>query len=712
MFDGEQSPSLAERYRPRKFEDVIGQEAAVAYLERQARERTGRSVLLYGPSGCGKTSLAEIYATALLCQRSSGEPCLRPDCPDCMECRRRCHPNWRGTREGTVDDLAFARAINADVDTESFGGGRLVILIDQAHQLSGRAFDVLHDRMERPLGKVTFILCTTDIDGIPQRARSLFRLLEVGPVAVASRLVLLRNICEKEGFTHRESTLDLFARRAGGHVRQMIQDLEGLAEQGTITLEQVRTFYEADGAHQISLYIERLLYKASLEQQMQALDAWDALPERKLSGIEAYLAELFGTEVLRVGRRGTILDLAGFVDQGLVVRQFIARGERLGMAPRRFCQEVLRFWAPAGIASDATLVRKISEFDELLNGPEGLRSLSGTPSLVPGRRKLPFRTTPNFSAEREGSDRRDYATRTPPSGAGYLSVKQVRDLWEAASFLVQMFGLFLNTRISIRHGRLGIDDPRKVGPFLTSLMHELRMLINDRAASTECPEPFHWLYVNEHSPTDGAITHVVATVPMEAGDIGTWLSDRFLPHHLESSCPTGAVTVRRSVVRDGEHFARHLQLVRLVCRGVDPNYTVSIRNGVGITTRIPLIERIGVPRKLRGQIGRRFGAKRFNVSRLIGPEARREASGDLPPLSAFADRSCLNLDSGWEVAENQYRQKLNAERAAAEAKLDLDWPADGGELALRRREAELQRFREAWSHGVEARKRNRPGNRR
>jgi len=69
MFDGEQSPSLAERYRPRKFEDVIGQEAAVAYLERQARERTGRSVLLYGPSGCGKTSLAEIYATALLCQK-------------------------------------------------------------------------------------------------------------------------------------------------------------------------------------------------------------------------------------------------------------------------------------------------------------------------------------------------------------------------------------------------------------------------------------------------------------------------------------------------------------------------------------------------------------------------------------------------------------------------------------------------------------------
>jgi hypothetical protein len=240
-------------------------------------------------------------------------------------------------------------------------------------------------------------------------------------------------------------------------------------------------------------------------------------------------------------------------------------------------------------------------------------------------------------------------------------------------------------------------------------MHELRMLINGRAASAECPEPFHSLYVHEYSPTDGAITHVIATIPLVAGDVETWLRERFLPHHLESSCATGAVTVRRSAVREGEFFVRHLQLIRLLCRGVDPTHMVSIRNKGGLATKVPLIERIGVPRKLRGQIGRRFGAKRFNVSRLIGPEARREASGDLPALSAFAERSWLSLDSGWEIAEFQYRQKVNGERAAAEAQLDLDWPADAGELAQGRREAELQRFRVVWSQGAEARKRNRPG---
>jgi hypothetical protein len=72
------------------------------------------------------------------------------------------------------------------------------------------------------------------------------------------------------------------------------------------------------------------------------------------------------------------------------------------------------------------------------------------------------------------------------ASSGECGSKQVRDLWEAASFLVQMYGLFLNTRITIRYGRLGIDDPSKAGPLLTSLMHELRMLITGRAASAGC----------------------------------------------------------------------------------------------------------------------------------------------------------------------------------------------------------------------------------
>lgn len=62
------------------------------------------------------------------------------------------------------------------------GGGKLVIIIDQAHLLSKRAFDSPRDRMERTPPNVTFILCTTEIDGVPESARPLFRQLEIGSV--------------------------------------------------------------------------------------------------------------------------------------------------------------------------------------------------------------------------------------------------------------------------------------------------------------------------------------------------------------------------------------------------------------------------------------------------------------------------------------------------------------------------------------------------
>ena len=328
--------------------------------------------------------------------------------------------------------------------------------------------------------------------------------------------------------------------------------------------------------------------------------------------------------------------------------------------------------------------------------------------LVPARRKLPSRAAQNHSVETEGSGRHSDAG--PAAGAGYLSLKQVRELWEAASFLVQMHGLFLNTRISIRYAPLRIDDPHKIGPFLTSLMHELRMLVNGRAATEQCPQPFHWLFVHEHSPTVGFRTLIAASVPMEAGNIGTWLRDDYLPRHLGFVPPPGALSIGRVAMRNGEHFARHLQLLRLLCRGLDPEYEIPLRSNDGITAPVALIERIGVPRRLRDQIGRGFGAQRYSSSRLIAPGARRAAAtGDLAPLSAFKEQSWLHLDTGWEISEYEYREKLKAERAAAEAELDREWPAQGGELAQKRRDAEFERFRKAWLEAAAARERNRPG---
>jgi hypothetical protein len=161
--------------------------------------------------------------------------------------------------------------------------------------------------------------------------------------------------------------------------------------------------------------------------------------------------------------------------------------------------------------------------------------------------------------------------------------------------------------------------------------------------------------------------------------------------------------------KDGE-FARHLHLLRILCRGLDPQYEISIRDRDAYIKRTALIELLGVPSRIRAQIGRAFGAQRYSVSRLIGSSARRKAlDGDLPPLSAFKEEAWLAVDTGWEIDEFNYRRKLEVERAQAEAELDRDWPVSEGDLALRRKSVEFERLNQIWEDQAEARRRNRPG---
>lgn len=711
--------SLAERHRPRLFRDVVGHDQARVYLQEQARQRKGRSVLLHGPHGCGKTSLAEIYAAALFCHARSGEPCSEDRlCRDCRECQTRSHPNWRGTvRQDLTDAAAFLREVKADVKTEAWGGGWLVIAIDGADRLSEENFDALHDRLERTAPKVTYVLCAKTLENVPERTQSLFHCIPILAPGVAARCHLLERVCAKEGLVVEAGALDLLARSTRASLRWALCDLEAIASEGDVTLARVRSFYGLDGAHAIERYAAALIIEPSYHAQVAALDAWKASPRAKLAALEAYFADLFTTDILKLrSRQGASTLVDRLEERAVVTAGLIERAERLAMNPRVLFENVASFWAAPATVSDLWLLGRVSQFDELLNGPGGPSHIMSGDSkgglLLPRRRRrLPARVSAPATAT--DATKAGSAGHQMVRGTERISLDQVRAIWDAGSFLVQKYGLFLNTRLTLRWNVLGVTDAGEVGRRLTKLLHEMRMVV-DGAASQERSEPFHWIYVHETNLRGERLTHVAASLPLSARGVGRWLREDYLPHNLGRRCPPLGAILRRGPDVDpndpnpDRQFARHLQLLRLLCRSLDPALPITVVEDGESIERMALIDRLGVRPALRQPIGPRFGAQRYGPSRLIAPKARHRAE-DLKVLSAFDKGPWDALVTGWEWAEHAYRRRLTRQREEAEAMIDAEWPESEEPLGQSRREAEQKRFRDAWAGEEKTRDMKRPG---
>jgi DNA polymerase-3 subunit gamma/tau len=213
---------LARKWRPRRFDQLVGQEHVVRALSNAlATGRLHHAYLFTGTRGVGKTTLARILAKCLNCVPGV----TATPCGECAACREIDSGRF-------VDLIELDAASNTGVDNmreilenaqyAPTAGRYKVYIIDEVHMLSKSAFNAMLKTLEEPPGHVIFVLATTDPHKVPVTVLSRclqFNLKQMPPGHVAGHL---KNVLEAEAVPFEPGALNLLARAAAGSMRDAL----------------------------------------------------------------------------------------------------------------------------------------------------------------------------------------------------------------------------------------------------------------------------------------------------------------------------------------------------------------------------------------------------------------------------------------------------------------------------------------------------------
>ena len=269
---------VARRYRPRGFEELVGQEHVGRALKNAIEtNRVGHAYLFTGARGVGKTSTARIFAKAL--NNPSG-PSATPD----NECDTAQAIDSGedvdvieidGASNRGIDEI---RSLRANVGVRPSRSRYKIYIIDEVHMLTQAAFNALLKTLEEPPEHVKFIFCTTDPEKIPITVLSRCQRFDFAPVEVTKIVQRLREIVTSESAAADDAALELIARRAAGSMR----DSQSLLEQvlsfsnGELKAEQVHAILgtaDDDRLHALAKAMSDRDAASALKQMDEAIDA-------------------------------------------------------------------------------------------------------------------------------------------------------------------------------------------------------------------------------------------------------------------------------------------------------------------------------------------------------------------------------------------------------------------------------------------------------
>lgn len=231
--------ALARKWRPQRFEDIVGQKPILKALENGLNhQRLHHAYLFTGTRGTGKTTLARLIAKCLNCEKGiTSNPCNT--CSNCQDFLNNRFVDLLEIDAASRTRVEDTREILENIQYAPTKGRYKIYLIDEVHMLSGHSFNALLKTLEEPPTHVKFLLATTDPEKLPITILSRCLRFHLKPLHPHEISTQLQHILNQEKITYEFNALKLIAYFAKGSMRDALSLLDQAIMFGNGTVQEV-----------------------------------------------------------------------------------------------------------------------------------------------------------------------------------------------------------------------------------------------------------------------------------------------------------------------------------------------------------------------------------------------------------------------------------------------------------------------------------------